>query len=509
MDYLVSALEMAELDRQTTEELGVPSRTLMEVAGREVAHAVAARVAPGARVAVACGPGNNGGDGFVAARALAAKGYRVRVFVFAERARLKGDAKAAFTALEKSGESELQLVDDARALWDFASYVKGVDLCVDALLGTGVQDEVRGQLGDAIDALNESGRPVVAVDIPSGINADTGVVLGRAVHAVHTVTFGFAKRGHYLFPGAAHRGELGVVDIGIPRVLAERLGVVGRLLGRHNGEGLLPRRAADTHKGTYGHVVVVAGAPATPGAAVLALQGALRAGAGLVSWATDDATLSRAPARPAEVMLRLRTQRDPDWWASQVLDGATALVVGPGFATDPERTADFAALMRMATVPVCIDADGLTILSRHTEIWETVLAPLVVTPHPKEMARLMSATVEDVQRDRFAAALQLAMARSCVVILKGAGTLVADPEGRVVLVDAGNPGMASGGTGDVLAGVVGGLLAQGIDVADAARAAALLHARAGDIAAAKHGQAGLRAHDLVECMGDVFVEWGR
>lgn len=510
MDYLVSAPEMRELDRQTIEELKVPGRTLMEVAGRAVAEVCHDGLEGPARIAIVCGTGNNGGDGFVAARALMARGHDVHAFIIGDRDKLKGDAKSALEPFELMEPDRITVVDDAKDVWELADALDEADLAVDALLGTGLNAEVRGLIGEVIDVLNDADVPVVAVDIPSGVDADTGAVLGRAVEAGATVTFAFAKRGHYLYPGAELRGQLAVADIGIPEALAGKLGVVGRLIEAEDGPELLPRRLGGSHKGNYGHTVVLAGSAGKPGAAILALDGALRAGAGLVSWAADTATIGNAPPRPAEVMLRERGSGEGlDTWVPRLLDAATALVIGPGISTAPERVEELGELLGHCRVPICMDADGLNILAANPELWDRIEAPLVVTPHPKEMARLTSSGVESVQRDRVAAALQLAMTRECVVVLKGAGTVVAEPEGSATVIGAGNPGMATGGTGDVLAGVIGSFLAQGLEVSHAAELGALLHAAAGDEAAKTHGQAGLRATDIIDAMGGVLATWGR
>jgi ADP-dependent NAD(P)H-hydrate dehydratase / NAD(P)H-hydrate epimerase len=510
VEILTSALEMRELDRQTIEILRVPGRVLMEVAGRAVAESCHRRLRGRGRVAIACGTGNNGGDGFVTARSLMAHGYEVKVFLIGDKARVTGDARAALDPLELSTPSALTVVADAKGLRGFAEYLEGAALAVDALFGTGLNSDVRGLTAEAIDVLNDAPVAVVAVDIPSGVDSDTGRVLGRGVEAVETVTFGFPKRGHYLFPGAALRGELTIADIGIPRSLAEKLPVAGCVLDARDGAALIPRRPGSAHKGNFGHVVIWAGSPATPGAAILAIQGALRVGAGLVSWAADAATIANAPARPAEAMLRARgVSESVDAWVSRMLDGATAIVVGPGLSTTTDRAAELAALFSLCRVPMILDADALNLIAADGALWQAIKAPVVVTPHPKEMARLSGADLDKVQSDRFGAALQLAVARNVVVVLKGAGTVIAAPDGSVAVIGAGNPGMATGGTGDVLAGVIGGLLAQGLDGCQAGRVGALLHAVAGDRAALIHGQAGLRATDIVEAMGGVFAEWQR
>lgn len=510
MRYAVSALEMAELERQTAQDLGLSTRILMELAGSAVAHAAARRCEGNSgRIVVACGPGNNGGDGFVAARTLANRGFTVEVYVFAERTRLKGDAKNAFTGLEKLGGVAVRFVEDARALYDFAAGVRGAALLIDALLGTGAKGDLRGVIADAIDVVNESGVPVLAVDVPSGVDADTGVVASRAVQARATVTFAFGKRGHYLHPGAQHAGTVEVADIGVPNAFAERLGIVSRVITHADGPTLIRKRQSSAHKGNFGRVVTVAGAAHTPGAALLAIGGALRAGAGLVTWATDEHTLRHAHALTPETMLRVRGDAAADAWVSSILENASSLVVGPGLGTDADATALVNGLLAASPVPICLDADGLNILASSPTVWERIKAPLVLTPHPKEMARLVGVSVDDVQRDRVAMALQLSVARQCTVVLKGAGTVIADSDGAVTIVAAGNPGMAVGGSGDVLAGIIGALLANGMAPSEAAQAGVLLHACAGDTAAERHGQAGLRPSDLIDAMGEVLAQWKR
>jgi ADP-dependent NAD(P)H-hydrate dehydratase / NAD(P)H-hydrate epimerase len=510
MEYLVSAIEMSALDRQAIEELAIPGRTLMETAGRAVADACDARLEPGSRVVVACGPGNNGGDGFVTAHALAARGHGVQVFAFADPSHLKEDARAALATIEKAAECSVAVVTDARSLVDFATAAASADLVVDALFGVGLDKEVRGIVGDAIGIINEKARQVVAVDIPSGVDANTGAVLGRAVEAHVTVTFGFAKRGHYLFPGAELCGEIVVADIGIPQKLAAKLGVASHVLHRSDIPDMLPKRRADAHKGHFGTVVVVGGSQETPGAAMLAAQAALRSGAGLVRLAADQQTLGLLRAVTPDVMLLARAEgEEPGAWAARLLEVATALVVGPGWSTTASRYADLAALFERAMVPVCLDADALNILAEHPDLWSKLRAPTIITPHPKEMSRLTRRGVTDVQRDRLAAALELAAARNCIVVLKGAGTVIADPGGEAAIAAVGNPGMATGGTGDVLAGLIGGLLAQGLDPRSAARLGVLAHGAAGDVAAETHGQAGLSASDVIAALGTVWRAAGR
>ncbi len=510
MKRVVSALEMRELDARAIETCAVPGRVLMEVAGRAVAERCT-RWLEGkrARIVVVCGVGNNGGDGFVAAKALAAKRHEVAVFVVGDRTRLKTDAAAALAALVVADPVTLVDVRDEEGMRELGRALAQADAAVDALLGTGVSATVTGWVAEAIDALNAARCPIIAVDIPSGVSADTGAVLGRAVRASVTVTFAYAKRGHYLHPGAAMRGELEVVDIGIPDRLAAALPVLGSVVSQEDLPTFIVQRSPHSHKGDFGHVVVLAGSPETPGAALLTLRGAMRSGAGLVSWGADEATVRAAPSRPAEVMLRERHGESPDAWAARLCVEATALVVGPGLSRRPSCRDDLRALLACATVPICLDADGLNLMAEDPSLWQGVKAPLVVTPHPKEMARLTGRTVDEIQGDRVTAALQLANERGMVVVLKGAGTVVAEPAGRATLIAAGNAGLATGGTGDVLAGVIGSLLAQRLEPGRAAVAGALLHACAGDDAAVRCGETSMVASDVVDSLGTVLARWWR
>ena len=510
MRYILSSLEMAELERQTIADHHLSRRLLMELSGRALAACVQRQMPPGSALVVACGPGNNGGDGLVAARALLAAGYPVQVFIFADRLRLPVDAAAAYAALDSVAPSCITHVADIRALVGFGQACAQAQGLVDALLGSGLQEDVRGLVGEAIGILNDARRPVFSCDLPSGVAADTGAIMGRAVAATHTVTFAYPKRGHYLQPGAEACGELTVADIGIPSLLAERLGIVGQIIFPSDGPTLLRRRSGNSHKGTYGHLVIFAGAPSMPGAALLALQGARRAGVGRLSWATQAATLAHAAALPPEVVLRLRGDgEDLSAWLRTALDGATAVMVGPGLTTDAGSAMLLEQLLEQCRVPLCLDAGALTLLAAAPALWQKLQVPAVLTPHPQEMARLLGLDVAVVQRDRFAAALQLAIGRRVTVVLKGAGTLVAEPDGCATVVAAGNPGLATGGTGDVLAGVIGALLAQRLEPALAAQVGALLHGAAGDLAASQQGQAGVCASDVAAALGPVLAQWQR
>jgi NAD(P)H-hydrate epimerase len=505
---LVGAEEMRAIDREAIEVFGIPGLTLMERAGRAVADAAKAMAGPRARVLVACGGGNNGGDGYVAARLLRAEGRDVRVHAAVPASRLSPDGKAACEEAERAG---VTIVDGAG--------LEGGpgDVVVDALLGTGLSRAPEGEVAEAIARIataRAAGAMVLAVDIPSGLSADTGEPLGTCVRADRTVTFGFMKRGLVLHPGPYWAGEVQVADIGIPHEAARRVPVGCELLTEADARRLVPPREPTVHKGDAGRVLVLAGSPGKTGAAHLALLGALRGGAGLVTLAARPEVLPLALAgRPEAMSLPLPGSgplgKDDLPALVEAAERVDAVVAGPGMGFDRGTAELLRAIFQKAGKPAVLDADALSAFAGAAGLLRVLAVPLVVTPHPKEMARLCGTTIEVVQADRIAFAAERAQAWNAAVILKGARTVVADPSGPPSIVATGNAGMATGGTGDVLAGLVGALLAAKLAPGAAARAAAWVHGRAGDLAARRLGQRGLLASDLGDALGEVWVEWGR
>jgi NAD(P)H-hydrate epimerase len=508
---LASAAEMRAIDRAAIEQWGVPGQQLMERAGAAVARAVHAYLRPGGRVLAVCGSGNNGGDGYVAARRLRADGVDARVASLAPRARLRGDALAAREAAERAG---VPIVDEPAP----AGLAAGPgDVVVDALFGTGLARAPAGPEAEAIgriDALRRAGAKVVAVDVPSGLSADSGRPLGPCVRADATVTFAFEKRGLVLHPGPAYAGEVLLVDIGIPAEAAATVPVGCELLDEREVRSLVPPRDPEAHKGDAGRVLVVAGSRGKSGAAHLALSGALRGGAGLVTLAAREEVLPLALAgRPEAMSVPLSGQGplgdgdlEPLLAAARGMD---AVVIGPGIPRGPETGRVLRAFLERAGVPAILDADALNALAEHPGLVAGLPSPTVLTPHPGEMARLAKTSIASVQEDRIAIAAEKAAAWGCVVVLKGARTVVASPAAPPAIVPTGNAGMATGGTGDVLAGVVGALLAGRLPAFDAARVAAFVHGAAGDVAAERHGERGLIASDVAEAIGEVWARWNR
>jgi NAD(P)H-hydrate epimerase len=502
---------MREIDRTAIEVYGIPSLTLMDRAGRAVAEAALELAGAKGRVVVVCGGGNNGGDGYVAARLLRGAGRDARVLALVPAERLSPDARAVREQAQRAGVP----IDEVGEL---AGVDAGVgDVVVDAIFGTGLARPPEGAFAGAIarvETARVAGARVLAVDVPSGLSADTGRPLGPCVRADRTVTFGFQKRGLVLFPGAAYAGEVSVADIGIPPEAARRVPIGCELVSDVEARFLVPARAPDAHKGDAGRLLVVAGAPGKTGAAHLALTGALRGGAGLVTLAARAEVLPFALSGRPEAMSAVLPGDGPLGRADlQVLLAlareADALAIGPGIPRGPETAELLLALLARAKKPAVVDADGLNALAEATAGLPELGIPLLLTPHPGEMARLCGTTVEEVQADRIGLAAAKAKAWGATVVLKGARTVIADPEGPPAVISAGNPGLATGGTGDVLAGLCGALLAAGLPPAAAGRVGAHVHGRAGDLVARRLGERGLLAGDLGEAIGAVWAEWRR
>jgi len=498
----VTAEEMRALDRWTIAH-GTPGPVLMERAGAGAARVLRARLRrPRGPVVVVCGRGSNGGDGLVIARHLRRAGLAAEVWLAARAADVSGDA-AGMLQQWCRGRGKVHEVVARRHVQALAERLARAAVVVDALFGTGLNAPLSGVPAAIVGAINACGAPVLAVDIASGLSADTGRPLGTAVQATVTATFAFPKIGQLLHPGVDHTGRLEVVDIGIPAAAVAAVGPRTTLLDERAVGGLLPRRPRDAHKGTFGHVLVVAGSRGKLGAALLATEAAARAGAGLVTLAVPAALQPQCEGLVREAMTAALPDAG-DGVASPgdgaevegLLAGRAAVVCGPGLGTHPDTRALVAYVVRRCRAPLVLDADGLNAIAG-THLLRTRPAATVLTPHPGEMARLLGTDTDTVQGDRLGAARGLAAREQVVVVLKGARTIVAGPDGRTAISPSGNPGMASGGTGDVLAGVVGGLLAQGLPAFDAAALAVFAHGAAGDAVAAARGEVGLLARDLI------------
>lgn len=488
MSAVLTKAEMQALDRRAIDELGIPGLVLMEVAGRAVADRAEALAKKRAVLALA-GLGNNGGDAVVAARHLHDRGVPVAIALAGARNRASADLAKQLAIAAQLGLEPIILDDET----DLAALFARSTVVIDGLFGLGLSRAIDGLSKKIIDALNAAEREVVAVDIASGIDADDGQILGAAVRATETVTFQHKKLGHVLYPGREYTGALHVADIGIPRVLLN--GTYAHEVGDAVLERALPRRKRDAHKGTFGHLLIIAGVPDRPGSALLCGRAALRTGAGLVTIGSDGETIRRIAPALGE-MMGASIGRDEAIILDE-LESKTALAIGPSLPPDGPTRALLVELLPKSKVPIVADAGALGALGDHVEKIAARRAPLILTPHPKEAAGLLGVDTQTIQSDRPKHARALAKRANAIVVLKGASTVIADQDGRLAVVLAGNPGMATGGTGDVLTGIIGGLLAQRVDPFDAACAGALLHGRAGD-RAAKNGEARVIASDLLE-----------
>jgi hydroxyethylthiazole kinase-like uncharacterized protein yjeF len=509
---LVTAAQMRELDRRAIEELGLPSLVLMENAGRTTYEILRRQFpAPAGEVAVLAGRGNNGGDGYVVARYLAQDGLPVVVFLLGLKEQVKGDARVNLEILGRLAVEVVEVETEAD-LNPVLHRLARAGLIVDALLGTGLDKPVAGLLADLIAKVNHLRAPVLAVDLPTGLSADTGEVLGVALKAQVTVTFGWPKLGHILPPGRDYVGRLYQVNISIPPGLAAQTST--ELAEAEEMRRLLPDRPWDGHKGTFGHLLVLAGSAGKTGAATLASEGALRAGAGLVTLGIAASLNDILEVKIAEAMtLPLpeaagvralgRAALSP---VLKFLSDRDALALGPGLGTHPETQELVRQLVATLPQPLVVDADGVNALAGDLAALPAP-GPRILTPHPGEMARLVGASVQEVQADRLGLAWETARRLGVVLVLKGAQTLVAAPDGRLSLNSTGNPALASGGTGDVLTGLIGGYLAQGLAPYDAARLGVYLHGLAADFWAARYGPRSLTAGDLLNVFPEVVAEF--
>ncbi len=506
----VTSQTMQELDRTTIEGFGVPGVELMERAGRTCAEIIDARYGIGddRSVVVFAGKGNNGGDGFVIARLLHDMGWNVTLLHHGGRDAVRGDA---LVNLQKVPQGVVQRDAAAESGPGIDELLAGATIVVDALLGTGLKSEVTGIYASSIARMNASDRPVVAVDIPSGVDATSGRILGMAVQAELTVTFALAKLGHILYPGTAYTGELLVTDIGIPGELAAAAPGV-EYFDVARAAATIRRRSRVCHKGDNGHSLIIAGSTGKSGAAAMAANSAMRSGAGLVTLAVPESIHAILEMKSTEAMTvplgdngsgALSPAALPR--IMDLLPGRDVVAIGPGVGQSGEAWRVVREIAATVRVPLVMDADALNAVAGQRDVIRTSPSPAVVmTPHPGEMSRLAGVTVAEVETDRLAAAERFAKDNGVYLVLKGARTVVAAPDGRLAVNSSGNPGMASGGMGDVLTGVITALLAQGYEPFAACCLGVYCHGAAADMVARDKGEIGLIATDVQEMLPYVF-----
>ena len=503
--YIVTADEMREMDRQTIESFGLPGRILMENAGLGATRILLDRFdhLSDINVGVVAGRGNNGGDGFVIARYLVQKGISVTVYLLGTKNQVKGDAESNLKLLKPLNVTVIE-IENAKQFENQKSSLHRHSLWVDAIFGTGLNSDVRGYFKDVIEFINQSNKPVLSVDIPSGLNADTGQPCGISVRAHATATFGFAKIGHMTFPGVSYTGNLDVVDIGIPPHIVKSVNPLQVLLTPELISEKLAPRAPDTHKGGTGHLLVVAGSTGKTGAAAMTATSAVRAGAGLVTLGVPKQLNPIVETLVVEAMTWPLPDTDEGLLDESAFDeimdllsGKQALAIGPGIGMSEEVRSLVHHIVQESSVPMVIDADGLNALAGYTDILKKVDAPIILTPHPGEMARLVNTTPREIQKDRITSARHFSQQFNVHLVLKGARTVIAHPDGSVFINPTGNSGMASGGMGDVLTGMIAGFLSQGYAPESAAHLGVYLHGSGADYLAENKGPVGFLASEVM------------
>ena len=488
---ILDAEQMRNIDRRAIERFGVPSIVLMENAAIAVVDAIASHHPDAGRVAIVCGLGANGGDGFAVARHLENRGVVPVLIVVGERAAVKGDALVNLTVCERLGIPiyDIRGADDVETA---LAHAADADLVVDAIFGTGLNRAPSGVHADVIRGIAELRIPVLAIDLPSGANASSGEPFEPCLQAEMTVTFAAPKLCHVFEPAALYCGEVIVADISIPEIAIDDEAVTLALITPQDVQPHVSARLANTHKGTYGHLGVIAGSPGRSGAAVMCARGAIRTGVGLVTVMTDPDTARLVHAGSIESMTDSRGD------VRAFLENKSAVLVGPGLPDDEESYARVREMVSSIELPAIIDASALNAFASRAAELNPRSLPRVITPHPGELARLLGTDTKSIGADRIGAARQAAQKTKCVVVLKGHQSLVAEPDGHVFVNPTGNPGMATGGMGDVLSGIIGALLARDTDPLDAACAGVYLHGLAGDLLAGEFGDTGLAAMELAD-----------
>jgi ADP-dependent NAD(P)H-hydrate dehydratase / NAD(P)H-hydrate epimerase len=502
---VVTAEQMREMDRLTIQKYGTQSLTLMERAGAAVVKAIVERFAEPASkgVLIVAGKGNNGGDGFVVGRLLRQQRVPCEIALLAKRNEISSDAAHNLEAYLTAGGKLVDIDADRLALLNDS--IAGKGLLVDAILGTGTKNEIRGIYAEAIRAMNQSGLPIVAIDIPSGLDADKGTPLGACVQAAMTVALAYPKLGQVIHPGLEHVGELVVADIGIEPAAVTEVAPSAVLLTLEGVRPLVPVRKPDSHKGTYGHVVVIAGSRGKTGAAILASRACMRAGAGLTTLAAPRSLNDIFAGALIEVMTEplrdtaeeeIESLTDDEW--RRLLERKTVALFGPGIGVTDCTRNNLRWLLRHLSIPWVIDADGLNNLALDLDRLRKARTAPILTPHPGEMGRLIGKDAASVNKDRIGVARTFAIEHRCYVVLKGARTVLATPAGKISINPTGNPGMASGGMGDVLAGILTALLAQSLSPEEAMKLAVYLHGFVADRIAAERGMLGMIASDIID-----------
>jgi hydroxyethylthiazole kinase-like uncharacterized protein yjeF len=496
--------QMNSIDFHAINSIGIPGVVLMENAALKVVEAAADMLCgtAGRNVVLLAGKGNNGGDALAAARHLHNRGASCAVYLLSSRPGVSGDAAVNLGIIEKMGLQVIELAEEAQ-LPAFRESLRAAALIVDGIFGTGLKGAVRGIAATVIEEVNRSGRPVLSIDIPSGVCGETGKILGCCINASRTVTFCLPKAGLAVHPGCDHTGRLDVVDIGIPAQSIDQSGIRAHIIDRELVSGLLPPRSPESNKGDFGRIFLLTGSAGMTGSGCLCANAALRTGAGLVYLGVPSALAPIYEVSVSESITvplagdgngRLSLQAAPG--IIEALRGMDVVAAGPGLSAGRDVAEIVGLLLRECGVPLILDADALNAISLNTAVLKQLKAETVITPHPGEMARLTGMTVREVMEDRVGTAVGFAEKWGVITVLKGSRTVVALPDGSYFINVTGNPGMATGGSGDVLTGIIASLAGQGMKPADAAVAGVYLHGLAGDAAAERLGQYGMLPRDM-------------
>ncbi len=512
---ILNSAEMKRIDQKTIQQVGIPGIVLMENAGLQMVRAIEDMRQPTSpmKVAIFCGKGNNGGDGYVVARHLYNRGHKPLIILLGRRKEINGDAKINLNIALNMGIELLEV--PTPQLWQNQKLLlQSFDLIVDAMLGTGLSKPVTGFYKQIIEEINRSGVTVASVDIPSGLSADTSQVIGTAVKAALTVTFACPKYAHILPPAEEYVGKLVVADISVPHRVIEEEGVRTNLINEELIRKIFPRRKANTHKGHYGHLLIIAGSEGKTGAACLAGEGALRIGTGLVTVATPRSCNPILEVKLTEVMTAALPETTDITISEKaiepthhLMEGKSALAIGPGLSLNSQTQYYIQQVVSTSTLPTIIDADGLNAFAECPDKLKGNGKSLVITPHPGEMGRLIKMKPEKILKDRIEICRRFSQDHHLWVVLKGYRTVISTPEGEVYINPTGNPGMASGGTGDVLTGMIAGLVAQRLPLTDALILGVYLHGLAGDMAAEMMGENYLAAADILDFLPEALLRF--
>ena len=509
---VVTAKQMQAIDRWTIDELGIPGAVLMENAGGAIVRQLQNVIAdlPAKKVIIFCGKGNNGGDGFVIARHLFQLGANVTVLLAGKLADLKDNAKTNALSAQNLNIPIQEL--SSENINNFDHKLRHYDIIVDALFGTGLSKPLTGHMETIINKINQYGKFTVSVDINSGIDADSGLLIGP--HVLSDLTFALAsiKKSHLLHPAAGAMKKVELLDIGIPQESYSEQNIQSHLVEEKDIKSIFQSRSPDSHKGSYGHVLVLAGSTGKSGAAGLTALAALRSGCGLCTLALPETCQKAFELHPMEVMtvplpqtqsgaLSLKA-KDP---ILKLLEGKSAVAMGPGLTTDPETVSLIGELLPSIDCPLILDADAINAFENNID-WLGKLKTAILTPHPKEMSRLTGLSTQEIQKNRMHVTTEFAQKHSTLLLLKGAPSLIGTPDGNIYINPTGNPGMATGGAGDVLTGIIAGLAAQNITLQNAAIAGAYIHGHSGDLFSEKETQTSLIAGDLLRCLPDALKQ---